>query len=39
VDGLPLRVDWDYCRRQQKIVRHMQWTREKVREYSPVVTM
>ncbi len=39
VSGVPVRVDWDYCTRNQKIKRELNWTREIVKSYTPVVTL
>lgn len=38
-EGLPVRVDWDYCYRENKIVRESSWDKKDVPKYSPVVSM
>lgn len=38
-DGIGVRIDWDYCQSEGKILRTNNWSRKTVREYLPVVTM
>jgi L-alanine-DL-glutamate epimerase-like enolase superfamily enzyme len=37
--GIGVRIDWDYCRKHNKIVRTQTWGKENVNEYRPVVSM
>ena len=37
-DGIRVRIDWDYCQSEEKILRTYDWC-QTVREYHPVVTM
>lgn len=39
IDGLPVRVDWDYCYKKNKIILENDWTKNKVQKYTPEVTM
>ncbi len=39
IDGLPIRVDWEYWFRMNKVVKSQSWQRENVKEYLPNVTM
>lgn len=39
IEGLPVRVDWDYCSRADKVVRTLVWDRKNVKEYLPTVSM
>jgi hypothetical protein len=39
VEGLPVRVDWDYCNRANKVVRTQTWDKKNVKEYLPTVSM
>ena len=39
VDGLPVRIDWEFWCRANKIIYTREWRREDVEEYRPYVTM
>ncbi|MCF3108213.1 mandelate racemase/muconate lactonizing enzyme family protein [Niabella sp. CC-SYL272] len=39
IEGLPLRIDWDYWKQKQKIIVHRTWTKEDVKKYEPAVNM
>ncbi|HVI44264.1 MAG TPA: enolase C-terminal domain-like protein [Chitinophaga sp.] len=39
VAGLPVRVDWDYCKRENKITKQHYWSDQNVRKYSPTVSL
>ncbi|HKO81741.1 MAG TPA: enolase C-terminal domain-like protein [Chitinophagaceae bacterium] len=39
VDGLPIRIDWEYWNRHNKVVRSQTWHRENVKAYLPNVSM
>ncbi|WP_343745890.1 mandelate racemase/muconate lactonizing enzyme family protein [Chitinophaga sp.] len=39
IAGLPVRVDWDYCRSADKIVKQYYWNDQNVRKYSPIVSL
>jgi len=39
IEGLPLRIDWDYCIAKNKIIMSWNWTRKKIAAYTPTVTM
>lgn len=39
IGGIGVRIDWDYCRKNNKIVRTQTWGKENVNEYRPVVSM
>jgi L-alanine-DL-glutamate epimerase-like enolase superfamily enzyme len=38
-EGLPVRIDWDYCEKNNKITMTQRWARDEMRKYDPVVTM
>lgn len=37
--GLPVRIDWEYCFRENKIVREQVWLKQDVPGYNPLVSM
>lgn len=37
--GIGAKIDWDYCRRKEKIISTNTWCKKNVHEYRPVVTM
>ncbi len=39
IEGMPVRIDWDYCQRKNKIIMAQKWSRDKIKKYDPVVTM
>ncbi|HET7898992.1 MAG TPA: enolase C-terminal domain-like protein, partial [Flavisolibacter sp.] len=39
IEGIGVRVDWDYCHRANKIVRSHHWDRTNVKKYLPTVSM
>lgn len=39
VNGLPVRVDWEFCCKANKVIRTQEWRRDDVKEYLPYVTM
>nr|WP_295863915.1 enolase C-terminal domain-like protein [uncultured Chitinophaga sp.] len=39
IAGMPVRVDWDYCRKADKIVKHYSWNNLNTRKYSPIVSL
>jgi L-alanine-DL-glutamate epimerase-like enolase superfamily enzyme len=39
IAGMGVRVNWDYCRRADKIVKQYYWNKENVRKYSPIVSL
>jgi len=39
VPGLPIRIDWDYCYKEQKIVKEKLWKKQNVSRYRPIVSM
>lgn len=39
IEGLPVRVDWDYCYKENKIVLERLWEKHDVPKYNPVVSM
>lgn len=39
VEGLPIRIDWDYWSNNRKIIVHRIWSKDNVMKYSPVVNM
>jgi len=39
IEGLPVRIDWDYWSRKGKIVLDKTWTAEKSSSYSPIVLL
>lgn len=39
IEGMPVRVDWGHCNKKNKVILHKTWTKEKVRKYTPEVTM
>ncbi|SDC99133.1 mandelate racemase/muconate lactonizing enzyme family protein [Niabella drilacis] len=39
IEGLPIRIDWDYWQRNNRILRQHTWTKENVARYEPAVNM
>jgi L-alanine-DL-glutamate epimerase-like enolase superfamily enzyme len=39
IEGLPVRIDWDYCYKENKVVREKLWGKQDVPLYNPVVSM
>jgi L-alanine-DL-glutamate epimerase-like enolase superfamily enzyme len=39
IEGISVRVDWDYCSRANKVVRTQNWDKKNVKEYLPTVSM
>lgn len=39
IEGLPVRINWDYCYKENKIVRERVWEKHDVPKYNPVVSM
>ncbi|NML39988.1 hypothetical protein HHL17_22495 [Chitinophaga sp. G-6-1-13] len=39
IAGMPVRVDWEYCKRANKIIKQYHWTAQNVRKYSPIVSL
>ncbi|NQX53087.1 hypothetical protein HQN86_05625 [Pedobacter panaciterrae] len=39
IEGLPVRIDWDYCYKENKIVQERLWEKQNVSIYNPVVSM
>lgn len=39
IEGLPVRIDWEYCKKENKIVREQLWEQQDVPKYAPVVSM
>lgn len=39
IEGLPVRIDWDYWERKNKIVMKKNWTAENVKKYTPGVLL
>ena len=37
--GFPVRIDWDYCYKENKVIAERIWEKQNVREYNPVVSM
>jgi len=38
-EGLPVRIDWDYCYKENKVIREQVWEKHQVSNYNPLVTM
>lgn len=38
-EGLPVRINWDYCFKENKIVREQVWLKQDVPGYNPLVSM
>ncbi|NQX40893.1 L-alanine-DL-glutamate epimerase [Pedobacter steynii] len=38
-EGFPVRIDWEYCYKENKIIRERVWEKQNVRKYNPVVSM
>lgn len=38
-EGFPVRIDWDYCYKENKIIRERVWEKQNVHQYHPVVSM
>lgn len=36
-EGMPVKVDWDYCKKKNKIIMSQCWTKDKVGAYDPIV--
>ncbi len=39
IEGLPVRVDWDYCQKKKLVTGSRSWQNNQVDQYRPVVTM
>jgi len=39
MEGLPVRINWDYCYKKNKIVREQLWEKRDVPKYNPMVSM
>ncbi|MNY57921.1 hypothetical protein D3C86_1941900 [compost metagenome] len=39
IEGLPVRIDWEYCKKENKIIREQLWEQQDVPKYAPVVSM
>ncbi|MEX6689522.1 enolase C-terminal domain-like protein [Danxiaibacter flavus] len=39
VSGLPVRINWDYCTSEKKIIKSHFWNRQNVKKYTPLVTL
>jgi hypothetical protein len=39
IEGLPARIDWEYCIRKNKIAKCFVWSRQTVEPYSAFVTL
>ena len=39
IEGLPIRIDWDYWERKNKIIMKKNWTQENVNKYTPGVLL
>lgn len=39
IEGLPVRIDWDYCAQKNWIVSAQSWRNKYVNEYRPIVSM
>jgi hypothetical protein len=37
--GLPVRINWDYCYKENKVVREQLWEIQDVPKYNPMVSM
>lgn len=38
-DGLPVRINWDYCLKENKVLREQVWLKRDVPGYNPLVSM
>lgn len=39
IEGLPIRIDWEYWSKKNKITAYYAWTKEQVAKYEPAVNM
>lgn len=39
IEGLPIRIDWAYWQKRNKIIMNRVWTRDQMSAYNPAVTM
>jgi L-alanine-DL-glutamate epimerase-like enolase superfamily enzyme len=39
ITGMAVRINWDYCRSADKIVKKYYWNKQNVRKYSPIVSL
>jgi L-alanine-DL-glutamate epimerase-like enolase superfamily enzyme len=39
IEGVCVRVDWDYCLKANKIIHQQSWSRNEVRDFRPVVSI
>lgn len=39
IAGMPVRIDWDTCYRENRIIREFKWEKENVPRYKPIVSM
>lgn len=38
-EGLPVRIDWEYCYKENKVIKEQMWEKHHVQNYSPLVNM
>jgi L-alanine-DL-glutamate epimerase-like enolase superfamily enzyme len=39
IEGLPVRIDWDYCNKKNKIIKTYNWSKDKMTNYAPTVSI
>jgi L-alanine-DL-glutamate epimerase-like enolase superfamily enzyme len=39
IEGIPVRIDWEYCTKKNKIIKCFSWSRHTVKPYSAFVTL
>lgn len=38
-EGLPVRIDWDYCYKENKVIQERVWEKQNVKKHNPLVSM
>jgi L-alanine-DL-glutamate epimerase-like enolase superfamily enzyme len=38
-EGFPVRIDWDYCYKENKVTGERVWEKQNVKKYTPIVSM
>lgn len=38
-EGFPVRIDWDYCYKKNKVIQERVWEKQNVKKYNPLVSM
>jgi L-alanine-DL-glutamate epimerase-like enolase superfamily enzyme len=39
IEGIPVRINWEHCMKENKVIKAQTWTRKNTREYRPTVSL